>query len=88
MQVSILDGRWRDPVLGRQLVTEYAAMWIEQRLGLRPRTVDLYRWLLKRHITPHFARVTLDQLTPMVVRRWRSTLLAEGISETTTARTR
>src|SRR5690348_4002203 len=59
IQASILDGRWRDPVLGRQLITDYTATWIEQRPALRPRTVDLYRWLLKRHIEPHLARVTL-----------------------------
>jgi integrase len=86
IQVSILDGRWRDPVLGRQLLTDYATTWIDQRPGLRPRTVDLYRWLLKRHIEPHFGRITLDDLTPMAVRRWRSALLADGVSETMAAK--
>ena len=86
VQVSILDGRWRDPVLGRQLITDYATTWIDQRPGLRPRTLDLYRWLLKRHIEPHFARVTLDELTPMAIRRWRSALLADGVSPTMTAK--
>src|ERR1022692_2204534 len=59
-QLSILDGRWRDPVQGRQLVVSYADTWIDQRPGLRPRTVDLYRWTLNRHIAPHFARTRLE----------------------------
>jgi integrase len=86
IQVSILEGRWRDPVAARQRVTDYARTWIAQRPGLRPRTVDLYRWLLKRHIEPFFARTTLGELTPLVVRHWRSELLAQGVSITMAAK--
>ena len=86
VKVGILDGRWRDPVLGRQLLVTYASTWIDQRAGLRPRTVDLYRWLLKRHIEPHLARTRLDDLTPLVIRRWRSTLLEAGVSQSMAAK--
>lgn len=86
MKASILDGRWRDPVLGRQAFIDFAERWIDERPGLRPRTVDLYRWLLKRHLAPHLGRVSLDDLTPLVVRRWRATLLEAGISETMIAK--
>ena len=86
VKVGILDGRWRDPVLGRQLLVVYAGTWIDQRAGLRPRTVDLYRWLLKRHIEPHLARTRLDDLTPLVIRRWRSTLLEAGVSQSMAAK--
>ncbi len=85
-QVSILDGRWRDPLHGRQNVVAYAQAWVDERPGLRPRTVDLYRWLLKRHIEPHFARTTLEELTPLLVRRWRTRLLDAGVSQSMTAK--
>src|SRR5664279_1280450 len=83
---SILDGRWRDPVLARQPLIAYARSWIDQRPGLRPRTVDLYRWLLNRHLEPHFARMELGDITPLAVRRWRAALLDAGVSETMAAK--
>jgi hypothetical protein len=85
VQVSILDGRWGDPVQTRQLVVTYASVWIDQRPGLRPRIVDLYRWLLKRYLEPHFARTSLDDLTPLAIRRWRTALLDAGVSPTMVA---
>ncbi len=86
VQASILDGRWRDPALGRQLLIDYARAWIDQRPGLRPRTVDLYRWLLKRHLEPHFSLATLEELTPLAVRRWRANLLSDGVTDTMAAK--
>ena len=86
VSAAMLDNSWRDPVLGRQLFIEYAETWIAQRPGLRPRTLDLYNWLLQRHLKPHFARFTLDQMSPLAVRRWRSALLDHGVSPTMTAK--
>ena len=86
MQVSIVDGRWRDPVLGREHFGRYAQRWIEERPNLRPRTVDLYRWLYQRHLAPHLSRTPLDDLTPLVVRRWRATLVENGVTPTMLAK--
>jgi hypothetical protein len=47
------SGSWTDPERGKVRLNDYAATWITQRPGLRPRTVDLYRWLLKKHIAPY-----------------------------------
>jgi Phage integrase, N-terminal SAM-like domain len=33
-------------------VREYAERWIEERPGLAPRTVELYRSVLRCHIAP------------------------------------
>jgi integrase len=85
-RASILDGRWRDPVLGRQLFLDYAQRWIVERPGLRPRTVDLYRWLLDRYLKPELKRMRLEDLTPLVVRRWRASLVHDGVSPTMVAK--
>src|SRR4051794_28126858 len=82
VEATIADGRWRDPVLARQNMLEYAEAWIDNRPGLRPRTVELYKWLLGRHLRPQLARFTLEQVTPMVVRGWRADLRAAGVSDT------
>jgi integrase len=63
------------------LVDDYATMWIAQRPGLRPRTVDLYTWLLKRHISPKLGKVQLGKLDTPMIREWRSRLLEEGVSQ-------
>ena len=43
----------RTPDLGKVKLSDYAAAWIAERLGLRPRTADNYRWLLGKHIVPY-----------------------------------
>ena len=43
---------WRDPAWADVPLGVYAGEWIEQRPGLRPRTTELYRYLLRKHITP------------------------------------
>jgi hypothetical protein len=80
VQASILGGRWRDPVLAHQQFETYADRWISERPGLRPRTLDLYRWLFTRYLQPHLAGTSLEDLTPFVVRRWRADLLDTGVS--------
>ena len=60
--------------------------WIAERPGLRPRTAELYCWLLKRHIAPHLGNAELGKLNTQMIRTWRAKLLAEGISPTVAAK--
>src|SRR6266487_6849187 len=52
VEAEIVKGTWRDPDLGRVPLGEYLTEWIAHRSGLRPRTVDLYRWLSRKYIEP------------------------------------
>ena len=52
IEAQLSAGHWTDPERGKVKLAEYAATWIAQRPGLRPRSADNYRWLLKRHIMP------------------------------------
>ena len=85
-EAEILDDEWIDPDAGEVLIPDYAATWIEERPGLRPKSVKNYRSLLDCHIAPHLASVTVGELTLARVRRWRARLLASGVSEITTAK--
>jgi hypothetical protein len=38
-EAEIRQGDWIDPDAGAVLVAEYGATWIEERPGLRPKTV-------------------------------------------------
>jgi integrase len=65
----------------------YAEQWVDQRPALRPRTVELYRWLLGRYVTPEIGDVALGSLTPAVIRQWRADLMAKrGVSATMAAK--
>ncbi len=86
VEAQTMRGEWTDPEQGKIRLNEYAESWIAQSPGLRPRTVELYRWLLKRHITPHLGDAVLGKLTTPMIRSWRARLLAEGVSPTMAAK--
>ncbi len=79
VQADRTRGVWVDPRAGSVAFGEYAASWLTQRVDLRPRTVELYDGLLRRHLLPHFARVPLDRITPAEVRRWHAARVASGL---------
>ena len=85
-EAELLEGEWIDPDAGAVFVADYAATWIEERPGLRPKTVLIYTGLLRCHIAPHFEHVTVAEVTLARVRRWRRKLLDSGVSEVTAAK--
>ncbi|MBA3529218.1 MAG: tyrosine-type recombinase/integrase, partial [Propionibacteriaceae bacterium] len=80
VESAMARNEWIDPAGMKIRLGDYAARWVEQRAGLRPRTVQLYRWTLKKHITPYLGDVPLGRLDTSLIREWRARLLAEGVS--------
>jgi integrase len=83
--LTLAEGRivqqdWIDPARAKVKLGDYAERWISQRPKLRPRTVALYRWTLRAHITPHFGDVEVGRITSPMVREWRAELLESGVS--------
>jgi integrase len=85
-ETQLLRGEWTDPERARVTVHDYVHAWIEQRPGLRPRTVELYNWLLRKHIDPELGDVQLGKLSTSLIRQWRASRLAAGVSATVTAK--
>jgi integrase len=85
-EAQILEGDWIDPDAGEILLPDYAVTWIDERPGLRPKTVKIYRSLLRCHIQPHLSTVTVRDLTLALVRRWQKRLLDSGVSPITAAK--
>ncbi len=85
-EAELLNGGWTDPEAGRVPFTGYAAVWITERAGLRPKTIDLYRYLLRRHLAPGFAVQSIAAISEADVRRWRADLLVSGVSPVTVAK--
>lgn len=86
LRSTLLEDRWRDPALGRERLACFLARWIEERSGLRPRTRELYRWLLIKYIEPSLGRRELRHIDTASVRAWRAMLLTDGVSESMTAK--
>ncbi|WP_224387491.1 tyrosine-type recombinase/integrase [Pseudonocardia sp. ICBG1293] len=87
VEALIVAGDWTNPECGRVPLGDYAEQWISQRPALRPRTVELYRWLLRRYIAPEIGAVPIAGLTSAAVRQWRLDLLTKrGVSETSAAK--
>ncbi len=53
-------------------LTEFADEWMRSRIDLAVRTIELYRWLLDRHIVPTFGARPLDSISPSDVRAWHA----------------
>jgi hypothetical protein len=84
-EAELLGGRWIDPQAGRVPFLEYAAAWVDER-GLRPKTIQLYRYLLRAHLRECFGGQTIASITEADIRRWRADLLSAGVSAVTTAK--
>ena len=80
VESQIYKGEWSDPDRGKVRLADYAAAWIAERPGLRPRTVDLYTSLLRNHIAPYLGTVPLGKLSTAMIRQWRAELLSNGVS--------
>ena len=82
----MIRGDWIDPQRSSVRFEAYAERWITERPALRPRTVELYRWLLRKHLAPHLGPVKLGDLSTALIREWRSNLLAAGVSVSVAAK--
>ena len=80
IEADMMAGEWADPNRGKVRLGDYAARWIAQRPGLRPRTADLYSWVSGEIHRSPARRGSLGKLSTPMIREWRASLLADGVS--------
>ena len=85
-EANILNDEWIRPDAGRVPFGDYAVAWIDERPNLRPKTIRLYRYLLRSHLQPVFGALTVAEIKEAQVRRWRKSLLDGGVSKVTAAK--
>lgn len=68
-------GRFIDPRSATITFEQYSEQWLAER-PLRPRTLELYDGLLRKHIGPTFNKKALGRITPSMVRTWNAKLRA------------
>jgi integrase len=81
-----VSGGWIDPEAGRVLLPVYATAWIDERPGLRPKTIQLYRYLMRAHLQEAFGSTTIAGITEADVRRWPADMLSAGVTPVTAAK--
>lgn len=86
METEIAADDWLNPDIGKVSFEEYATAWINERPGLRPKTLEVYSYLLRRHLVPTFGTWALSEIREPSVRRWRKALLDSGVGEVTLAK--
>ncbi len=85
-EAEILNDDWINPDDGKVALGDYGRTWIEERPGLRPKTIEGYRYLLRKHIQPRLGDKPIADIKPGHVRRWRTELLAAQVSAVTVAK--
>ena len=78
-RTEVGKGSWLDPRHGSQTFAEFMDKWLAERHDLRPRTLELYRSLLRRHLKPTFGALTMAKLSASstAVRSWNAELARE-----------
>jgi integrase len=88
-EAELLNGGWTDPEARRVSFLAYATAWVDDRSGLRPKTIQtiqLYRYLLRAHLQEAFDSATVAGITEPDVRRWRADMLSAGVTPVTAAK--
>jgi hypothetical protein len=76
-ETDILQGEWITAAAGKVRFGEFVDKWAEQQGHLRPRTVELYRYLLASHIRPTFDGYQLSAITNSQVGAWHRALASK-----------
>lgn len=71
--------------LSKATVQEYLDTWLRDVVAVRnrPRTIEGYSTIARKHITPAIGRIQLAKLQPSDVQRMEAALLASGLSANT-----
>jgi|GEM_PF-2986834 len=77
-RVTRSQGTWIDPAGGNIRLEQCASEWLDLRVDLRPRTLELYEGLLRLHILPALGSSQLRMLSPGTIRRWHAGLRASS----------
>lgn len=75
---DIQRGEWIDPVMRRTSFAEWAELWWETTIRLRPTTRRGYWQVLHNHVLPYFSNNALADLVYMDIERFIAFKLKEG----------
>ncbi len=74
-ETDINRGQWVDPGSSKVAFGEYATEWLSRQGHLRPRTAELYRYLLRDYLSPTFEARQMSTITMSQVTSWHQELV-------------
>jgi Phage integrase, N-terminal SAM-like domain len=69
-EADIVRGTWVAPPTGKVTFGDYSSIWLQRQGHLRPRTRELYEFLLRKHIGPTFGSRSLTTIANSAVVAW------------------
>lgn len=85
-EVDLNRGQLLDPTGTKRTFESYATKWLQGRTDLRPKTLDLYGYLLRLHLIPYLGNVSMAKMDPATIRRWHGEVSAGEQGAVTTAK--
>jgi integrase len=86
-ETDMSRGDWHDPRLGDVPFADWAERWLTTKAPqLQPSIIDLYRYLLRRHIVPRFGKAAVGRITAVDVHAWLAGLHSTKLSPNTVAK--
>ncbi|WCO68716.1 site-specific integrase [Iamia majanohamensis] len=86
-ETDVGRGDWHDPRLGDVPYAQWAQRWLTiKEPHLADSTIDLYRYLLRRHVAPRFGTTAVGRITAVDVQAWLADLHASSLSPNTVAK--
>lgn len=75
VEADLVRGDWHDVRLGEVPFLQWQEQWLAtKRPKLQPATVELYTYLLRRHIVPRFGPLAIGRVTALDVQAWLADL--------------
>ncbi len=86
METDLHRGEALDPARSSLTLAAYADSWLKTRTALRPRTLEVYDYLLRVHILPALGHHQLSRLNVSLVSSWNAQLRSGSLSDATVAK--
>jgi integrase len=85
-ETDLHRGDGLDPTDRSVTLATYADEWLATKTALRPRTQEVYAYLLRVHIAPALGHHQLNRLTGATVRGWHAELRSGSLSDASAAK--
>lgn len=86
-ETDLARGDALDPTRQTTTLVGYAQSWLADKTSLRPKTREVYAYLLRVHILPALGDHHLSRLDSAAVRSWYGELRSTGLSDASAAKT-
>ncbi len=85
-ETDLVRGESLDVSSSKQLFGSYASKWLDSRTDLRPKTMDLYRYLFNSYLDPVLGKREVGKLDARASRQWHGILHEGTQSDVTSAK--